>query len=194
MRPHLAHARRQGARRWRATGAGQRARQRVARGLLRRLSRRGGRHRHVEKGRGAGADRRRSRGDRAAEALQHRPAMGLRAARDGRAAARSDPAGFRARRSRSFSCSPSASASPSISRTWRPRHSIRTTRPRAATCFRASTDRAISPSSLRSRRRRRWSGDSRAETPRSWSKCRPVSVATFSTPARRRSTRRSMAP
>ena len=37
--------------------------------------------------------------ERAAEALQNWPAMGLRAARDGRAAARSDPAGFRARRS-----------------------------------------------------------------------------------------------
>ena len=42
--------------------------------------------------------RRRSRGGRAAEALQNWPAMGLRAARDGRALARSDPAGFRARR------------------------------------------------------------------------------------------------
>ena len=38
-------------------------------------------------------------GGRAAEALQDWPAMGLRAARDSRAAARSDPAGFRARRS-----------------------------------------------------------------------------------------------
>ena len=76
----------------------------------------------------------------------------------------------------------------------RPRPSIRTTRPRAASCFRASTDRAISPSSPRSRRRRKWSGGSRAETPRSWSKCRPDSAATFSTTARRKSTRRSTAP
>ena len=61
LRPHLAHARRQGARRRRAAGTGQGARQRLARRLLRRLSRGSGRHRHVEKGRGAGAGRR-SRG------------------------------------------------------------------------------------------------------------------------------------
>ena len=39
LRPHLAHARRQGARRRRPAGAGQGARQRIARGLFRRLSR-----------------------------------------------------------------------------------------------------------------------------------------------------------
>ena len=49
LRPHLAHARRQGARRRRAAGACQGARQRFARGLLRRLSRGGGGHRHVAK-------------------------------------------------------------------------------------------------------------------------------------------------
>ena len=80
LRPYLAHARRQGARGRRAAGTGQGARQRFARGLLRRLSRRGGRYRHVEKGRAASDRRRRSPGRRAAEALQDWPAMGLRAA------------------------------------------------------------------------------------------------------------------
>ena len=75
----------------------------------------------------------------------------------------------------------------------RPRHSTRTTRPRAATCFRVSTDRAISPSSRRSRRRTRRRDGSEAGTPRSSSKCRPASAATFSTTGRRRSTRRSTA-
>ena len=55
---------------------------------------------------------------RAAEALQNWPAMGLRAARDSRAAARSDPAGFRARRSHHSHVRLRLSASPSISRTW----------------------------------------------------------------------------
>ena len=93
----------------------------------------------------------------------------------------------------SFSCSPSALASPSISRTWRPRHSTRTTRPRAATCFRVSTGRAISRSSRRSRRRARPRDGSEAGTPRSSSKCRPDLAETFSTTARRKSTQRSMA-
>ena len=102
LRPHLAHARGQGARRRRAAGAGQGARQRVARGLLRRLSRRGGGHRQVEEGRGAAAGRRAGRGRAAAaEAVQNRPALGLCAARDGRAAARSDPARFCASSARS---------------------------------------------------------------------------------------------
>ena len=50
--------------------------------------------------------------------FKHWPAVGLRAARDGRALARSDPPGLRARSARSSSCSPSATASRSTSRTW----------------------------------------------------------------------------
>ena len=141
----------------------------------------------------AGADRRRSRGDRAAEALQDRPAMGLRAARDGRAAARSDPAGFRARRSHHSHVRLRLRHLLRYRESWRPRHSTRTTRPRAATCFRVSRARAISRSSRRSRRRTRPRDGSEAGTPRSSSKCRPDSAATFSTTARRKSTRRSTA-
>ena len=53
--------------------------------------------------------------------------------------------------------------------------------------------RAISRSSRRSRRRARPRDGSEAGTPRSSSKCRPDSAETFSTTARRKSTRRSTA-
>ena len=90
---------------------------------------------------------------RAAEALQDLAGCGpTRGAR--RSSSCAIRSGWLSRSSvRSFSCSPSATASRSTSRTWRPRHSTRTTRPRAASCFRASTARAISRSSRRSRRR-----------------------------------------
>ena len=195
LRPHLAHARRQGACGRRAAGAGQGARQRFARGLLRRLSRRSGGHRHVEKGRGAGAGApsksRRASGRSASRLAGSGPTRGAR-----RSSCLRDPIrlafalvgpiilmlafGYGI----SFDIENLATAAFDQDDT--------PAEPRTAPGLRGvALFLGAAADHVGGARR---SGGSRAATPRSSSRCRPDSAATFSTTASRKSTRRSTAP
>ena len=154
LRPHLAHARRQGARGRRAAGSRQGARQRLrSRTVLSAISpRRPGIDMSKKIERAGDAPPAEAEAGRAAEALQDWPALGLRAARDGRAAARSDPAGLRARRPDHSDARLRLRHLVRHREPGRRRPSTRTTRPRAANCCRVSRARAISRCSRRSRR------------------------------------------